>query len=414
MTLYNAFPLFYTPNFDDVTNSGIANVYGHIVHGPTTGSGSVVVTPSSFPFNYDGDHGSNLYILKPTTSQYYLFGYSPNQSSTNFAFLPIQQINNVNHFYPDISKAETQLDATTTYSGIIQVLGFNYTVEADIRLRKGNFSFLGYLNVISVENIYSYIVPTEQQSIDFTALSRIISKNSTYFNVSIYGIGPHEIYQIFTRDQFVYSAVGNGLEIFDINTGSIIYFKELTDEIFKTIWGNNTTLYIGSIINGLFEISYEELHADYINATLKESTFIDTKNVTFIHGNKNKVLVCTSSGVEFFDYSGNPNYKSKTDIPNAIKCFMTSNKAYYINYTTTSGGAVYNIHRQDYLNTDWVGATRTYSTGGGILESDIYLTDIFITEQTAAYNGNTIFCTTSSGIYVIDEDTLEYAIYYTS
>jgi len=62
---------------------------------------------------------------------------------------------------------------------------------------------------------------------------------------------------------------------------------------------------------------------------------------------------------------------------------------------------------------DWNDPDYSYITGSGIFESGIELNDVFITENTSS-NGinNTIFCATSSGVYVIEEETEEYAIYY--
>ena len=62
---------------------------------------------------------------------------------------------------------------------------------------------------------------------------------------------------------------------------------------------------------------------------------------------------------------------------------------------------------------DWSEPSYSYITGSGIFQVGLQLTDMFITEGTAEYGGNTIFCTTSSGVYVIDEDSKEYAVYYT-
>jgi len=274
-------------------------------------------------------------------------------------------------------------------------------------------------------DVVSLIRPVEGTTLDLSSLLRISggsyksldtllrasTKENVELEVSFTYVAANKIYQIFSKDEYVYAAIGKGLAVYDMNTEAVLATLEIPNTISKTIWGNETTLYLGNSF-GLFEIDYVTLHADYNNITLKESTFIENKDINYVHGYRNKILVCTTSGVEFFDYSGNPHYKSKIDLENTFKCFMTSDKAYYLNYTTVSGENTYYINRQDFLATNWSAPTKNYYTGGDILKSDIYLTDIFITEQTAGNGGNTIFCTTSSGVYVIDEDSWEYAIYY--
>ncbi len=73
----------------------------------------------------------------------------------------------------------------------------------------------------------------------------------------------------------------------------------------------------------------------------------------------------------------------------------------------------YSLNRLDTTLCDWAVPSHSYTTGSGIFVSGIKLTDLYITSNTAKMGGNTVFCTTTSGAYVVDEDTLNYAIYYT-
>ena len=89
---------------------------------------------------------------------------------------------------------------------------------------------------------------------------------------------------------------------------------------------------------------------------------------------------------------------------------MTSSGKFY--YTVLSG-SVWSINRVKSCLWDWYSPDYSYLSGGEILASGIEINDIFVTELTASdYSNNTLFLATSSGVYVIDEGNLNYAIYY--
>lgn len=293
----------------------------------------------------------------------------------------------------------------------------NFVVQRLIEIplsNKANFNTTHMLGTAynSYTNIVGYITPSQQASDDISALARSAAREENSFTATIAQDTTYQIYQVFTKDEYVYAASGRGLSIFDLNSGELLYIKDIPGAITKTVWGNDTTLYIGGN-NGLLEVEYIDLHIDYINCVLQNSFILDSSNIKYIHGKNSQLLVCTSSGVEYFDYSGNPSIRSKTYMTNVVKCFMTDEKAYYINYNTVSGVTTYNLNRRDNLKADWEMPSLVYSTGDGIFGPDIYLTDIFVTEHTSLGGENTVFCTTSSGVYVVDEYSLEYATYYT-
>lgn len=273
-------------------------------------------------------------------------------------------------------------------------------------------------------DVVSLIRPVEGTTLDLSSLLRIsgssyksldtLLRASTKENVDLEAsftyVAANKIHQIFSKDEYVYAAIGKGLAVYDMNTEAVLATLEIPNTLSKTIWGNETTLYLGTSF-GLFEIDYVTLHADYNNITLKESTFIENKDINYVHGENNSLLVATTSGLEYFNWSGNPTIKSKTYIENLSKCYLANGVAYYINTTTVSGETIWNLNRKNNLITDWENPTFTYSSGDTFVMG-VALNDIYVTKQTTKNKNNTIFCATTSGIYVIDEDNNEKAIYY--
>ncbi|MBV5347155.1 hypothetical protein JZU46_02915 [bacterium] len=265
-----------------------------------------------------------------------------------------------------------------------------------------------YLNIVSLEDFPAFIRANKQEYSDLIGFSRAASESYSGFSCSITVTSDYIVHQVFTKGDYVYIAAERGTDIVNINTGLSVYFKETLAIRTITIWGNEDTLFVAGI-NGLFQIDYIDLHNDYVYSAFKTS-FPISAEPTYIHGKDKQLLVCTVSGIDYINYTRNPTIKSSCIIDNVSKCFMTTTKAYYITHNTISGSVYAAINRKDNLLTDWSIASKIYMSGDGILPKDIYLTDIFVTETTAFYGGNTIFCTTTSGIYIIDEDTTEYML----
>ncbi len=231
---------------------------------------------------------------------------------------------------------------------------------------------------------------------------------------------PYVLYQIYT-DEFIYAATSEGLKIIEI-TGGEEYAYINYNTGFTTVGGNSNKIYLGTTNSGI----------KYLNTTCVSGSIttpydlgtclidlptpmITASSIKYLHVNSNKLTVCTTAGVDYFRFNTNPEIHSKTFTSSAQKCFTTANSLYYTTsgINTVSSGIEYNLNRVDTCLCDWVQPTYSYTTGSGIFEVGIKLTDMYITEGTASNNSNTIFCATSSGVYVIDEYLLHYAIYYT-
>jgi hypothetical protein len=221
----------------------------------------------------------------------------------------------------------------------------------------------------------------------------------------------YKLYQIYSTTSFIFAATTEGLEIYDILTENKLCTKKLEQLDLNTVTGNNKTLFVGTS-SGIYNLPI-------INPCAYDLSFIDLNltdpYVKYLSCKNNYLGVCTNSGVDYFRFNTNPEIHSKSFLSGAEKCVVLKDTLYYTISTIDpiTSGIVSKLHRNNTCLTDWFLPTKTYTTGSGIFEEGIKLTDLYITEGTATNGGNTIFCTTTSGVYIIDEDTEEYAIYYT-
>jgi len=386
MGIFGAIPLLFTPN---VTNSGIVSSFGLLVHGNST--------------TFSGGPSDDPELLKS-------FGQELKQFTNNTVLAGgIKSTAYISS--TSVTPAQTYFSSNIQIASIDSLLNFNYGIILDLKIKAGIKTLLADLNVISIDNIIGYIVPTQRELKDLSTYVRRALREENTFDAIVDVKAPYKLFQVFTKNEYVYAAVQKGIEIFDLNTSASLYIREVPNTHITTIWGNDTTLFFGGI-GGLFCIDYVNLHADYANATINDSFSLKSQIVRYIHGKDNAVLVTTSSGVEYFNWSNNPVIKSNTCIENAEKCFLTSDSAYYFTNTTLSGEAYWTLNKKQNLITDWIQPTKTFNTGDTFTLSTA-LTDLYITERTTISGNNTIFCATTSGIYVIDEDEDKKAIYYT-
>jgi hypothetical protein len=243
----------------------------------------------------------------------------------------------------------------------------------------------------------------------------------TTWSGSTYDFEKIVIYHIYSDNLFTFAACNLGLNIYDISSEKLYAYVNISSGI-NTVAGNDSKIYLGTTNSGIKYINKTCISGsidnpfDLTTCLLDLNTkYITSSGIKYLHCKDNYLGVCTNSGVDYFRFNTNPEIHSKSFLFGAGKCFILKDTIYY----TTSGinpvtsGIQYNLHRNDTCLTDWSSPTKTYTTGSGIFQEGIKLTDLYITEGTAVRGGNTIFCATTSGIYAIDEDTKEHAIYYT-
>jgi len=233
----------------------------------------------------------------------------------------------------------------------------------------------------------------------------------TTWSGGVYDFAPSTLYQIYTDLNYVYAAIGTGLDIIDIDSehkGAYIHF----DSGFKSVWGNDYTVYVATSVSGIKCFSKNDITIN-INTPVDLTAYlmdylryprITSDNVKYIHGYNDKIMCCTSSGVDFFQMEPN-GYRSKTTVSGAYKCFVPDNETAY--YITISGGE-YSINKLNTTLMDWVEPSEVFNVGTGLKINDLYVTS----HTSAGGTKNTLFIATSSGIYVIDEENYNTDVYY--
>lgn len=230
------------------------------------------------------------------------------------------------------------------------------------------------------------------------------------------------LYQIWTDDNYVYAATNQGLDIYDV-VSELKYAFVTYSGGFNTVWANDDYVFIGTSISGIKYIAktcisgstglpYNLANCLGEFSELTVHYYLTDVDIRYIHGNGDVVLAVTASGVDVVKFEP-MGYRSYTIFGEGVvgyKGFMTSTGKFYY---TISGSSGWELYRINTCLTDWTIPSYTYTCGSGIFGADLSINDVFITESTAEDGvNNTIFTATSSGVYVIDESNLHYAIYY--
>lgn len=231
----------------------------------------------------------------------------------------------------------------------------------------------------------------------------------------IFGEITEVVRQVWTDSNYVYAATSEGLKIHQIISESEYAYIDYSDG-FTSVWANNNKVFLGTTnsgvkyinktcISGSISTPYDLITCLNDLSGVTPHFNLTSNSIIYLHGNDDKLLVITSSGVDVIKM--NPqSYKSSTTVSGINKGFMTSSgKFYYMDST--------HLYVRNLPINDWTEPNQTYTVGSGIFAAGIELNDLFITEATASNNtDNTIFMATTSGVYVIDEIDNIYSIYY--
>lgn len=236
-----------------------------------------------------------------------------------------------------------------------------------------------------------------------------------------WGADPDPFYllkQIWTDDIYVYAATTDGLNIIELESESA-YAHVTYSGGFISVWSDANKVYLATpeagvkyinkpCISGSTISPYELITCltDYLN-----EPDILSDQVRYLHGNNGHMIFSTASGVNY--RGADPYYqRAETGTKLARKVFITSSgKMYYV----TWDGSTWKINIKNADNQDWSTPDKTYETGSLLINAGVDILDIFVTEGTSDTGiANTIFIATTSGIFVIDEETEEGKTYYTA
>lgn len=220
------------------------------------------------------------------------------------------------------------------------------------------------------------------------------------------------LYQVHTEAGLIYTATNVGLKIYDMASEDLYAYIN-RDNGFSAVCGTGTDIYLGTHYNGLKRLSVAcvsgstDTPIDLAICLTDFAEQLTSSGIRYLHAISNHVGVCTTSGIDYIR-TGSQGYLSSATISGgAYKCFVTTRDMYY-----TLSGSEWSLNKVG-TRSSLYNTSASYVTGSGIFNAGIQLTNIHITEGTAEYSANTIFCSTSSGVYVIDEDLMVYSIYYT-
>ncbi len=225
--------------------------------------------------------------------------------------------------------------------------------------------------------------------------------------------------QIFTDldKEYVYSATTSGLDVIDIELEEKVAYANNSDG-YTSLWASEDVLYLGTNNSGLKYINKSDITGNVVSLVDLSSQVQDynfeykpsVNEIRYIHGHSDILSVVTPIGIDVFrnDRYG---FKSVTVQSGITKCFMTTNnELYYIVQHTTDSG----IFRTNNVLCDWGIPDIVYTTGVSFLPLYIDLNDLCVTTNTSdTLINNTLFVATSSGTFVLDEETLEFNAYYT-
>ena len=229
-----------------------------------------------------------------------------------------------------------------------------------------------------------------------------------------FGEGALELYQIYTDDDYIYTATNTGLRVFDADTDEYVAYIDY-DGGFTSVDGNEDFVFLGTTGSGVKCVQKTCVTGDanvpvILLTCLNDyvySPYITSNNVSYISVKGNFLSAITPLGIDVIKM-GSQGYRSFTTFSGferAEKCFITSKGEVYYTVSGTGG------YRLDLMYTtlcDWAEVDYKY-----LDFHDQKLNDIFITEGTSLDGiSNTIFVATTSGVYVIDDGTKQVSIYY--
>lgn len=223
--------------------------------------------------------------------------------------------------------------------------------------------------------------------------------------------------QVYIDTNYAYAVTNYGLNIIDISSENKVSYIDSIGG-FTTIWGNDTLVYLGTPSNGIKYIPKDTISGsisepiNLITSLIDYAFYYDAYDeVKYIHGYEDTLAVVTSSGIDVINNTIN-GFKSSFYNPYVTKCFLTSdNQLYYIIKNSPSDDG---IHRVNTVYCDWEAPDENYLVGASFIQEGVSVNDIFVTVNTSETGkDNTLFIATSGGVYVWDEGTSGFDIYYT-
>jgi hypothetical protein len=198
--------------------------------------------------------------------------------------------------------------------------------------------------------------------------------------------------KVYIDDEYYYKGVNNLLEIYSIETRTII--KTLTCESSIThIWSNGSYIFLATDGGVLY---VDKQGFNYI-VEYKQYPEITSNMVNCIDGGDGCLLFSTFSGIDFFDEFGCRCYTSG----------IRTNKCFYLNRREIYYSNKNNIYRSNPSSENLVSDV-IFTTGSGVLSESSKILDFKVSKINNEYN---FFVLTDLYLYAIDSygyKTIEY------
>jgi len=196
---------------------------------------------------------------------------------------------------------------TTVYYTPLEITTTNMSIGANLSLGE---SFYGLIDEFRVSKDIArwkdnFSVPDSEHSID---------------------VYENKKRNIWARAPYIYKATASGVDIFDIETASLlnnIYFLDGAN----SVWANDDYVYIGTSTSGIYRCPVNSIDSSPYFEEYKSYPNITDNHVNYLHGKGDYLCAATSSGVDRYRLSDEDRKYVIKD--NVTKCFQTSNGDYY-------------------------------------------------------------------------------------
>ncbi len=219
------------------------------------------------------------------------------------------------------------------------------------------------------------------------------------------------LYEIHSDNNYTYAATSTGIEIIDI-VSELPVCSGIRTGGFNSIAGNDETIYMGTNNSGIFCFDKVDVSTGDISSyiySLNSLYLPSSNNIRSLSINGNDLAVVTDIGMDIIGMARGKEFKGSTTASGIFKSFLTSKKEVY--YLENTPG--YALCKHSPYSCNWDRPGEKYVPKKSFLEWEVTLNDLFITENTTKNKKqNTIFLTTSSGIYVYDEESKILDIYF--
>ena len=201
-------------------------------------------------------------------------------------------------------------------------------------------------------------------------------------------------YNVWVSDPFIYKATVSGINVYDLEVGSLLNFIDYENA--SSVWADDNYMYMATSVSGIYRCDVSTVTGTVNLEVYKQYPNITDNYVYYIHGGGEYLCATTESGVDHYNLiTGSGIY---TTLSGTSKCFQTAQGEFYYSYNPSDADKELHVVYDNTNNWDIETVGYIYTIGTNVIN------DLHVTEGTSRYNdGNVIFLATSNGVTVIEE-----------